>query len=189
MVISRRNAPIAWVSLLVAVLGLANWYLKPERASAWLVAMVTMAAIWVVVTVLTRKQGQSDSDRRFVVICAVTAGLLLAASLGATAVHTLGIGDESFVERAKGVSIGLMLMIIGNGVPKVVSAFTTRRCSPADLQSDQRFAGWAFALAGLLAVLAWIFVAVPQAETISTVSCAAALLLVVARCARRLLRA
>ena len=80
-----------------------------------------------------------------------------------------------------------MLMVIGNAVPKVIGPLEGR-CSPAKWQSEQRFSGWVFTLAGLAYTTLWVFAPVAHAADASMLACAAALVLVLARLAWRVFK-
>jgi hypothetical protein len=182
---------IAPTALVVAGLAAADWYLRPERAGFWIVGIATMAGVWLAAALLERAKlpsAQTESERGFVVMTAVTAGRLLAIALGVKLVDAVGLGG-TLLERAQGVAIGLVLMVIGNMVPKIIGPLAAGRCSPAQLQSDQRFAGWAFTVAGLAYAVVWMFAPLAPAQTASTLFCAAAVVLVAGRLAWRFLRA
>lgn len=178
----RTHAQIAPVALLVAGLAAADWYVAPNHALKWIVGIATMAVVWLVVILMQRSTAtQTDSERRVLVRSAVMAGLMLAVALGAALLDATGFKDGMVQARAPGIVIGLMLVVIGNMVPKAVGPLAAKRCSPAQTQSLQRFTGWAFTLAGLAYTAVWIFAPVPQAENVSALVCAGAVLLVIGR--------
>lgn len=180
----RSHAQIAPVALIVAGLGAANWYFQPQRARTWIIAMGTMAVIWLVVVLFERVRSfptQTESERRFLVLSVVTAGLMLAVSLGIALIGGIGFEGGTLPKRVLGIMMGLVLVVIGNTVPKVLGPLAAKRCSPVQTQSVQRFAGWTFTIAGLAYTAIWTFAAIPQAEGFSTFLCVGALMLVIGR--------
>jgi small-conductance mechanosensitive channel len=186
MTLSQRiHAQVAAAALLVTGLGAAAWYLRPERSRVWIAGIGTMAAIWLVVLVserFARSSLRSESQRRFIALAAVIAGLILASSLGLALLKALGIADGAWQQRGQGVVVGLLFAALGNALPKILGPLYSGRCTPAGAQALQRFAGWTFVLAGLAIAGAWIFADVSQARRLATWLCAAALILVAARC-------
>jgi Ca2+/Na+ antiporter len=181
----RAHFQIALVASIVAALGVANWFLEPTRTPHWLVPMGTMAVIWVVVLILERvaAASQTEAERHLLVASAVTAGLLLSASLALALAGKIGLPDETLRDRMQGVVMGLVLVAMGNFLPKFVPSLAAKRCSPARAQAAQRFAGWAFVLAGLGYAGAWIFLTPSYAKKVALIACAAATTLVIWRLA------
>ena len=189
----RSHARIAPLALVVATLGGANWYLRPERALVWIIGLASMAFVWLVAARLLRTRAADSAsnvaERRFVVTSAVTAGVMIAASLGVALASALGLAGEALPHRVVGVIMGAALLVLGNAVPKVIGPLAAGRCSPARTQSVQRFAGWAFAIGGLAYAAVWVFAPLEQAGNASVFIGAAAIVLVAARCAWAALRA
>jgi len=178
------HAQIAPIAFIVAALGAVDWVLAPERALTWIIGMGTMAAIWLVVGFVARSRAtQTDSERRLLTAAAVFGGVMLALSLGVKLAAILGVGGDALIVRWKGVFAGLLLAAMGNAMPKVLGPLAAKRCSPARTLSVQRFAGWTFMIAGLVYAAVWIFATVPQADDLSMLACASAVILVIARCA------
>jgi hypothetical protein len=186
MSLSRRaHVQIASIALIVAVLGVANWIREPTRWVVWLVSIAFMAAIWIVVLARARTAAasQNDSERSLLVASAIMAGLLLAASLALALVGEFGLADQSLRVRAQGVVMGLVVIAMGNFLPKFVPSLAPKRYSAARAQSAQRFAGWTFVLAGLGYAGAWIFLEPAYAGIAATATCATAAALIFARTA------
>lgn len=182
--VKRLHRAVAPVALAVLALSLANFYLRPERGYLWLAQIATMVTVWLVAAYVVVRQSAKEavnSEQRFVELSAVLAGLLIAVSLGVAALRALDVLGDMAVRRAGGIAIGIMLLAIANAVPKVVRPLREPDACAARLQSEQRFAGWAFALSGLAYSVAWSMLPIPVAETVSTWVVAAALLFVVAR--------
>lgn len=182
----RIHAQIAAISLVVGALAAADDYLKPERGAFWLVAVVTMAAIWITVGVAYRASqcsAKAQGDRRVIAQSAMLAGVMLALALGAALLNAAGWADPTIKTRVWGASLGLLLVVVGNAAPKALSPLVERRCSPGQAQASKRFAGWVFVLAGLGYAAAWLSLAPALAETVSATLCAGAVILVIGRCA------
>jgi hypothetical protein len=177
----RMHVQIAFVALVVAVLGVANWFLEPERATKWLLAMATMGVIWIVVLLVNRVGLGTPTTRGFLAASAATAGILLSVPLAFALLEAAGVGGGAQSDRAQGVVIGIVLMAMGNILPKVVPSLTAKRCAQA--QATQRFAGWAFFVAGLGYAGAWMLLAPVQAKPVAVAICAAGTALVTARLA------
>ena len=177
----RLHAQIAPVALIVAALAAADCHVRPERALVWLTGLATMAVIWLVAAVIDRSPSRTEAQRAYLRLSVWTAGLMLAAALAVALVRGVGVEDGGLSKRGAGVATGLALAALGNALPKVAGPLAARRCSPAQMQSLQRFAGWSFTLAGLGYALVWMVGPVQRAETMSTMLCAVAVALVVGR--------
>jgi hypothetical protein len=177
-----RNAQIAPVALIVAALGAADLYVMPQHARTWLIGIGAMAAAWLVAIVVGFvSPTRTDSEQRFLALSVMLAGLLIAVSLGTALAGAYGFGGAALRDRALGVAMGLVLVAMGNMVPKVLGPLTAKRCSSARTQSLQRFTGWIFTLAGLAYAGVWVFLAPAEAAAIATPVCAAAVALVLLR--------
>jgi hypothetical protein len=184
MTLSHRTA-IAPMALLVVALAAAGWYFAPHRGPAWIIGAGTMIAIWLVVVVLERVCTSSESERRFRILSVVLAGMLLAVSLGATLADTLGFKGGMLLERGPGIATGLMLLVLGNTLPKVLGPLASRSALAAHMQAMQLWAGWTLALAGILTIATWVLAPVAQAQNIATAIAATAVVLIIGRWALR----
>lgn len=181
----RFHTIIAALTLLVAGLGAANWYLKPASARGWAIGMAAMPAIWCVTILVGRRrplESLGERERRIFTGSVIGAGLILAASQGIKLVETLGDFDPDRLERVWGVCIGAVLVIIGNAIPKALAPLAAQSCSDSRAQSVRRFTGWSFVLAGVAYAIAWLALPAAQAGTVSTLACLSAVVLVALRC-------
>ena len=185
MTISQRmHAQVALVVLIVVGLAAAGWVLIPAKAITSMVAISTMAAIWFVVAFIGFARPfaeQSASERRFLAASVAAAGAILAVSLGKKIADAFGLFGGVEIERALGIGAGVLLVLLGNTMPKVLSPLTAKRCAPSQVQAIQRFTGWLFVLAGLASIASWLFQPIEQAQIWSMIATAAALVLVVLR--------
>ncbi|MDB5430247.1 MAG: putative integral rane protein [Caulobacter sp.] len=178
------HARIALVSLGVAAVAGANWYYAPERAWAWLLAMSVMALAWFVVICVDQIRPlaeQSPSERGYLEGSVISAGLLLIASLTYKLAHNFGVDGGVLGDRVMGAGGGVVMMVLGNYLPKALGPVTAARCSPVQMQAMQRFAGWTFMIAGLLYTAAWIFLPVSLAHTVAIPIAATAIVLTLGR--------
>jgi hypothetical protein len=85
-------------------------------------------------------------------ICSAVVGFLgvtlLAMAIGLA--DKMGVIDSEFAKRAIGFAIGLMLVVVGNSLPKLRPLHSSR--AKANSTASERLSGWALVLAGS----AWI---------------------------------
>jgi hypothetical protein len=175
------HARIALIASVVAALAVANWILEPTRAPAWLASIATMAVIWIVVLVMERARSATDTARRFLFGSAETAGVVLSISLVFALLDEIGLGAGSAGARAQGVVMGVILMAMGNIIPKIVSPLGAKPRAAARAQAMQTFAGRAFFIAGLGYAGVWLLLAPGEAKPVALTICATATALVIAR--------
>lgn len=87
------------------------------------------------------------------------------------------LGDEGS-RRASGVFAGVLLVIIGNSIPKQLDPLSRKDCEPTCKQRLQRFAGWTLVLAGLGYAVSWLLAPPEIARGVSLSLGAASVLLV-----------
>ncbi len=160
-------ALIALDTLLVA----ENWYLRPQSAGRWVVVLLLLIGMTLALVLVSREPKEEavrrhagGSVRRGI----VTAGLVLAISLGAKLALALGAvhyGDIAL--RATMAIGGAFLAVTGNAIPKTLTPLATLHCDPAKVQAVQRLAGWIWALAGLAVATAWLTLPINLAEVMS----------------------
>jgi hypothetical protein len=180
----RIHAEVALVALTVAALAVVDWVLLPARASSWMIAIGTALGMWLVITLIGRARSFNDyspAERNFLMASIAGGGLLLAASLLRHAANALGFSGGEPLDRALGVGGGLLLLLLGNTMPKILSPLTAKRCVPAQVQSLQRFAGWAFVLAGTVVIVLSLILPLDVARNWSMIATASTLVIVVLR--------
>lgn len=155
-------------------LAASNWYLQPERAAAWVAAVVLLACMAVALVVSTGRP-TGEAIRRAVVF----AGWLLVISLGATLVG----GLDAMSRRATHVVLGAFFVATGNAMPKTLTPLSALRCDPAKVQAFQRFVGWTWVLTGVAYSLAWLVLPLDVAKPVSVAFLGAGMLLVATRIA------
>jgi hypothetical protein len=85
--------------------------------------------------------------------------------------------DYDFAKRGVGIVLGLMLIGVGNLIPKF-RLFDSPRRDPAKTCAAERFAGWVFVLAGAAYVAVWAFAPMSGVMLISSILGLAAFALV-----------
>jgi len=175
---------IAGLTLAVAGLGVLNWYFKPEAALTGIIGVAAMPVIWFVVAYILKKRSLSehtDDERRFFTRSVIVAGVILAGSQSIKLFKVLGNHDIAALDRIWGITLGIVLIILGNLIPKILSPLTAKRCGPSTATSVQRFAGWALVLAGVGWTIAWIVLPIKLADNVAMTFGIAGLALVLLR--------
>jgi hypothetical protein len=93
--------------------------------------------------------------------------------------------DAGIMQRWWGVLLATFIVINANAIPKAMSARAQARCAPAAEQATRRFVGWTMVLGGLAYGAAWVIAPLEQAKVLSAAFLGGALLLVLGRCAMR----
>jgi hypothetical protein len=132
--------------------------LRPERAWAWLLAMLLLPVAWLV---QVRRDAQRAAARDFQLSLAL-AGSLLALSLLTALGARLGWLESThgWPERIWGVLMGTIILVFANAIPK--QAASARR------QATLRIVGRALVLGGLAYAVAWLVAPRAYALAIAT---------------------
>jgi len=116
-------------------------------------------------------------DKRLL-LAIVTAGSILAVSVGLKYLVATGTLDEIASNRVMGAMIGIVLAISGNYIPKTLKPMSERQCNSSRWISLRRFAGWAFVIAGSSYSAVWLFAPVELTSVLSRYIVATCVLLV-----------
>ncbi len=164
---------------LVFLLGALLCWLIPERSFAWMLAMLTLPAAWLLQTVL-KKLGvdvaRASTDRRTLARAMAAAGLIMSISMAAVLIQKLGwieAGTGELSKRAWGLIMGAMVIAYANVIPKTPGS--------ARLQATLRFSGWVLVLAGTAFSAIWLLAPLNYASTFATWVLFSGLVLVLAR--------
>lgn len=163
---ARIHTRLAILSVIVACLAAADCWLRPAHAAGWIVGVASMGALWGAVALMARARpfsAYSESEVGFLLTSVTTGGFAIALALALKLADALGIQDGDLLQRAFGVGMGAILLVLGNAIPKVLAPMTEKRCTPAQTQALQRFAGWTFVLAGVGYAAAWAFLPLARA--------------------------
>jgi len=175
-----------FVLLLVICLGGWMWYLQPEHSWMWAVSMFMLPAAWGVLALsMNTNSSFPTTEQKWIRLKSVLtgAGLILAIALGLALLSSHGIVDRTFSKRTTGIILGLVVVVYGNAIPKMLTPLTAAKCSPAKEQSLHRFTGWTFVLSGLGYSVAWLFMPLDHARSVAMLVMGAGLLVVLARVA------
>jgi hypothetical protein len=92
---------------------------------------------------------------------------LSVAVLGFGVLREQGTIDPDLGRRAVAILLGLMLAVTGNVLPKLVRPLAAHAGDPARCLAADRFAGWTFAIAGLIFAALWVFAPIQHVMRIS----------------------
>lgn len=181
---SRIHLQAAAVAVIVSGLAAADWALAPAKASSWMIAIATGFGIWIVVALMGRVRSFEDysaSERDYLRTSIIAAGVILAIALSRTLAGAIGISGGEFFDRGLGVLSGLVLLLLGNMMPKVLAPLTANRCAPAQVIAIQRFSGWIFVLDGIVCIFASLALPLDLGQDVSMIATIVTLLLVAVR--------
>ena len=113
---------------------------------------------------------------------------IIAASLILKFLASNGVIDSESSKRAMQVIIGVMLLVVGNLIPKTLEPLRTACGGPSKEQSLKRFAGWTFVIAGIAYAIIWMVAPLDYASLISMSVVIAAILMVAIPLTRSVIR-
>lgn len=154
------------IFILIIIVAAILWPMKHEGSIVVLVTVGVMSAVWAGCRQLVLGKGKdwiNSTTRREILFAMILAGALLLISITATLFKELDLIGNETVKRSSGVMIGVMLIIMGNYMPKKLTHSPCRSCcgSGGSLKT-QRFVGWLFVVAGLLYAGVWLMVDLEQ---------------------------
>lgn len=162
--IMRPVYPAA-VMTAVAALAMTVWALEKELAFVWIGVSLMLPTAWAVLKILGKEQ--SDEIRRALFF----AGLLLAFPLLFTLGGSLDLydtDDKTLASRSLGILMGGVLIFMGNYLPKRLAPLDNAKYDATKVQALQRFAGWAFVLAGIGYIAAWLILPTVPANIVAS---------------------
>ena len=143
---------------------------KPDASTAVLAFIAIMLIAWNGTKFLVKRKNPkgdwiTSKHRHEILFAIILASLLLLGAMIATLAKQLELLDGDTIKRIVGINIGLMLIVLGNYMPKNRPAASDQCRCACNPQSNhiQRFLGWTFVLAGILYALAWIVLDLDQA--------------------------
>jgi len=159
--ITLRKIAVQVLILLGLLCGVLAWSQRPEAAPVWLTGMLTLPFAWILVTLTGALPGPDRPDtRRHIYNSLVGAGVLVTGALGVVAVVALDAVPEDWSTRFGMLSSALVLIVIGNGLPKKIEP----GCSRTRGLAIQRLLGWTFVITGLIAAVVWLTVPMAYAR-------------------------
>lgn len=162
-----------------ALLAVANWYLHPERARAWLVVVLLLGGMTLALFLIHRgSPGQSDkaadSIRQGIVFAAA---ILLVSLAGKLAIALGGPNVADITWRATMVLVGAFLAFTGNAIPKTLTPLVALQCDASRVQAFHRSVGWTWVLTGLVLAISWLLLPVTLAGAVTFFLLPAAILI------------
>jgi len=156
-----RKIAVQVLILLGLLCGAAAWSQRPEAALVWLTGMLTLPAAWMLVAVTGALPGPDRPEqRRHIYNSLVGAGVLVTGALAVTAAVALDAAPENWSTRFGMLSSALVLIVIGNGLPKKIEP----GCSRTRGLAIQRLLGWTFVITGLIGAAIWLTVPMALAK-------------------------
>lgn len=151
--IALRKIALQVLILLGLLFGGIAWSQRPEAALLWLTGMLTLPFAWALLRVTGALPGPDQpAARRTIYNSLIGAGLLVTGALAVTAATTLETIPEEWSTRFGMISGALVLIVIGNGLPKKIEP----GCSRTRGLAIQRLLGWTFVVTGLAALAIWL---------------------------------
>lgn len=153
--------------LLALAFGALAWIARPEGAPIWLLGMGTLPMAWLALHLFGAMPSNDQPETRRVVLNSlIGAGLLITGALGASALGSMGAIDGDWITRYAMITNALVLIVVGNGLPKKAEPGCSRTRGPA----MQRLIGWTFVLGGCAQAVTWLLMpAVDEALVVITV--------------------
>ena len=179
------TATAVTLTALVVGLGAALWLQRPELSSSWAVSILFLPGAWLAVLLVDKAcAGRATRlrTRQELIRAIACAGAVLALSLGAAWAKELSLVNGDMTKRFVGVMLGVVLILMGNVMPKKLAPLDIQRGRAAKTQATQRFVGWLFVVAGLLYAAVWMMVDLEKTAMATMLTFpVACLLIVVAR--------
>ena len=155
---------------LTSSIGIALIPTKPSTSAAVLITLAVFVIAWNGTKALIKRKNpdldwMTSKARHEILFAIILASLLLLGAMIATVAKQLELLDADTIKRIIGINTGLMLIVLGNYMPKKNQS-TASQCGCSSKSSSsaiQRFMGWTFVLGGLLYTLAWITLDLDQA--------------------------
>tara|TARA_R110002096_G_scaffold173781_2_gene348130 strand:- start:320085 stop:320702 length:618 start_codon:yes stop_codon:yes gene_type:complete len=146
--------------LMIVVAAMIVWPYKQQASLIVLGGVAVFSSVWFIVRMLHLRCGKdwmSSTSRREILFGIILASMLLLGSISATLFKELELIDQDMTKRIAGVLIGVMLICMGNYMPKKLTQQSgSCGCGTRKSASLQRFMGWIFVLAGLLYAGVWM---------------------------------
>jgi hypothetical protein len=154
---------------LPVILGAALFYLRPQDARTWAIAMIVLPAAGLVRAKVMRTENTVEAQKA-ISGALIFVSMLVSVTLAAPLAAALGLIDDALAHkiaiRAASVFAGVFLVLRGNRLPKMLTPLADTRCDPATMQTLQRRTGWAYVLAGFTITVLWIVLPVHLAAPI-----------------------
>ncbi len=157
---------------------------KHEASIAVLITLGIFVITWNAIRRLVMKKNPdldwyTSKTRHEILFAIILASLLILGSMIMTVAKLFDFLEADTIKRIIGINTGLMLVVLGNYMPKKLQASASQcGCFSNKPVGPQRFLGWTFVLGGLLYTLAWIMLDLDQAGIAVLFSFPVAILLI-----------
>ncbi|MGJ8636628.1 MAG: hypothetical protein ACSHX5_07265 [Phycisphaerales bacterium] len=179
---TQSNVAIT-LMLMIVVAAMIAWPYKQQASLIVLAGVAMFSSVWFIVRMLCLRCGKdwiSSTSRREILFGIILASMLLLGSISATLFKELELIDQDMTKRISGVLIGVMLICMGNYMPKKLTQQSgSCGCGTRKSASLQRFMGWIFVIAGTLYAIVWIVFDLDRAEVAIMFTFPAAIALIV----------
>jgi len=156
---------------------------SPDKAWFLLLVMGFVPGAWVFARLSQRLKigGGSCACAEDLPFSLTLAGWLLASNLALKLAERQGLLTDASTDTISQALLGVLLVVGGNRMPKMLTPLKSMRCDPARTQAMQRFAGWTFVLAGVTLVVGSVILPAHAMEALLIATLATAGVLVLAR--------
>ena len=161
--ITARRIALQVLIVLCILFGALAWSQRPEGALVWLTGMLTIPIAWLLVTVTGALPGpERPVERRHLYNSLVGAGLLVTGALAVTSAVAFETISDEWSIRFGMLSSALVLIVVGNGLPKKIEP----GCSRTRGLAIQRLLGWIFVITGLIAAVVWLAMPIASVKAV-----------------------
>jgi hypothetical protein len=159
--IQMRQFSLMGLIVAAAACALIAWTQRPEAAVLWLTGMLSVPLAWLAVVFFGAMPGPDrPAERTSLYNSLLFAAVLITGALAVTAAVVLDAVPEAWSTRFGMLTGALILIVIGNALPKKVEP----GCSRTRGLKIQRLLGWTFVITGLVALPIWLLAPIDVAR-------------------------
>jgi len=168
---------------LTGMAALAVMPYKPDGSAVTLVGLLVFVIAWNTTKALAKRNCADDQThwlnsktRHEILFAIILASLLLFGGMVTTLMKELEFIEGDITKRIIGINIGLMLIVMGNYMPKKPAQSCGKNsCITSTSRKTERFLGWVFVLAGIIYAGVWLLMDLSNASVAVLFSFPAAL--------------
>lgn len=182
-------------SVLAFILAVVFWLDGGESAIEPAMKIIALPAIYivsrfVVIPLIIRIEKTSKPEHAKAGIMILDVAILITTLYAIADMTSIYMAKEGWIaaslsdethERFNGIYMGIIFIVMGNYMPKIIAPLTENGCNPARHQAFQRQVGWLFVLTGILYVVVWLALTPELANIIATSALGLCFLLVIPR--------
>ncbi|MFK7759409.1 MAG: hypothetical protein AB8C13_05630 [Phycisphaerales bacterium] len=180
---NTQRITVVTLFVLNALVSIAVIPYKPQAAGLVIGMMCVFALVWFMIHRSYRRSEPSwiqSKARHEILFAMILASVLLLGSISTTLAKELELMNADTVKRISGVSIGVMLMLMGNFMPKrLAGPSECCSCATDGSPKTQRIVGWIFVLAGLLYAGVWMLLDIKHTSLFAMLSLPIAVVVIV----------